>query len=297
MDAEAENRRSDIAMQLLQVTDPSYFEIEEAVQNAKLKELQDQEDLNIMEIINASDAKENGIQDEKRVVDTGPNNSQHNQSSVGLHKENQDARSSNISVQGGPSNENTVAESSNISATDSLSSENSVAKSSLISATESPANEKKSSRSSNISVASSHSAKVNKEKRSNSMRMSSSGRNSNTEGDKQRERIKVVDSKQDESKPDTEENNSTIENGVEQRLKQRQSARSSDGAPKDKRTSEKFNNTKSSPHSEGDVLASEGTRPTSVRSSKHSSAGYDETLKQMKHVDSDPNLSEEHSIK
>lgn len=60
IDADAENRRSDIALQLLQVTDPSYFELEEAAQNAKLQELQGQNDLNIMEIIQGPEVQEIG---------------------------------------------------------------------------------------------------------------------------------------------------------------------------------------------------------------------------------------------
>nr|XP_022304315.1 uncharacterized protein LOC111111555 [Crassostrea virginica] len=78
IDAEAENRRSDIALQLLQVTDPSYFELEEAAQNAKLQELQGQNDLSILEIIQVAEPSENDIQERDQTNatdDSGQRNS------------------------------------------------------------------------------------------------------------------------------------------------------------------------------------------------------------------------------
>lgn len=284
IDAEAENRRSDIALQLLQVTDPSYFELEEAAQNAKLQELQGQNDLNIMEIIQGSDAQKN---DEQGPINT--KDSEKCEKSSTNEELNAVNRASKGSVSGALVND--IKRRADDSVPGGKQSEQNIERKSNISVANSNENKTTLTRSSNTGTVSNPSAKRNSEKIS-STRLSSNIRKSNVEeGDHGK-----GTTGQDLNPRHSVNNNKPIgtrdEHQTEERIKQRQSARSSGGNSSDKRASEKLTQNPSVQLPvNGVASAADVTRPISTRSSKHSSVNYEETIMQLKHIDSDPNLA------
>ncbi|XP_062605454.1 uncharacterized protein LOC134267250 [Saccostrea cucullata] len=291
MDADVDNRRSDIAMQLLQVNDPSFFEIEEATQNAKLQELQGQNDLNLMEIINGTGVKTDKVKDEKQ----GQSEGQKSAKAGSKVKNNKEAKSSKSSIPGSLIDEKKHANSSDISVPGSPGKEKKTELPS--SGNASSSKNDKAGGSSQISATEAESDSQRKAKRATSLQLSNV-RISHAEKYKQRQSEIVGNyNLKSEAKFDTQEQNSSMESRVEQRLKQRQSARSSGGSHSDKRTSEKLNHSKATHPPIGGGVAPEVAQTASARSSKHSSGGYDEALKQLKHVDSDPNLTEGHGTK
>ncbi|XP_062619315.1 uncharacterized protein LOC134280879 [Saccostrea cucullata] len=290
MDADVDNRRSDIAMQLLQVNDPSFFEIEEATQNAKLQELQGQNDLNLMEIINGTGVKTDKVKDEKQGESEGQNSAK----TGSKVNDNKEAKSSKSSIPGSLIDEKKHSNSSN-SVPGSPGKEKKTEPSSGTITTSK--NVIKAGGSSQISATEAESDSQRKAKRATSLQLSNV-RISHAEKYKQRQSEIVGNyNLKSEAKIDTQEQNSSIESRVEQRLKQRQSARSSGGSHSDKRTSEKLNHSKTTHPPIGGGVAPEVAQTASARNSKHSSGGYDEALKQLKHVDSDPNLMEGHGTK
>lgn len=283
IDADAENRRSDIALQLLQVTDPSYFELEEAAQNAKLQELQGQNDLNIMEIIQGPEVQGN---DEQGPINTKDSTSEKCDKSSKDGELNAANRASKGSVSGALVND--IKRSEDASVLEGKQIEQTIERKSNISAANSNENKATVTRSSNADAVSNPSAKRTSEK-IRSTRLSSNIRKSNVkEGDH------ANDTTGQELNPRHSVNNSKTnttsdEHQTEERIKQRRSARSSGGYSSDKRASEKL--TQNPPVQRPVNGVADVTRPISTRSSKHSSASYEETIMQLKHIDSDPNLA------
>lgn len=281
IDAEAENRRSDIALQLLQVTDPSYFELEEAAQNAKLQELQGQNDLNIMEIIQGQEAQEN---DGKGSLDT--KNSDKCEKSSTKEEINAGNNTSIGSVSGALVND--IKRTTDNSVPGDWQSEQNIERKSDVSVANSKENKTTVPRSSNTGTDSNPSAKRNSEK-VRSTRLSSNIRKSNVENGDHGNGTTGQDLNPRRSVNNNKTNITSDERQTEEQIKQRRSARSSGGYSTEKRTSEKLKQNTSVQLPVNGV--SDVTRPTSTRSSKHSSVSYEETIKQLKHIDSDPNLA------
>lgn len=283
IDADAENRRSDIALQLLQVTDPSYFELEEAAQNAKLQELQGQNDLNIMEIIQGPEVQGN---DEQGPINTKDSTSEKCDKSSKDGELNTANRASKGSVSGALVND--IKRSEDASVLEGKQIEQNIEQKSDISVANSNENKATVTRSSNADAVSNPSAKRNSEK-IRSTRLSSNIRKSNVkEGDH------ANDTTGQELNPrhsvnNNKTNTTSDEHQTEERIKQRRSARSSGGYSSDKRASEKL--TQNPPVQRPVNGVADVTRPISTRSSKHSSASYEETIMQLKHIDSDPNMA------
>lgn len=284
IDAEAENRRSDIALQLLQVTDPSYFELEEAAQNAKLQELQGQNDLNIMEIIQGSEVQGN---DEQGPVIT--KDSEKCEKSSTNEELNAAKRASKGSVSGALVSD--IKRKADDSVPGSKQSEQNIERKSNISVANSNEQKTTLTRSSNTGTVSNPSAKRNSEK-IRSTRLSSNIRKSNVEeGDHDNGRT-GQELNPRHSVNNNKTNTTSDEHQTEERIKQRRSARSSGGYSSDKRASEKLaQNPSVQLPVNGVASAADVTRPISTRSSKHSSVSYEETIMQLKHIDSDPNLA------
>lgn len=132
-----------------------------------------------------------------------------------------------------------------------------------------------------------------KTERVTSTRLSSSIRNSKTEEANKSNNATENGSKREiKAANENKGNRSSLESRVEERIRQRQSARSS-GHSTDRGASEKGNHNQSIQHPvNGVALVTDGARPSSsTGSSEHSSVNYEETIKQLKHIDSDPNIA------